>query len=333
MEEAMKRYNKAMAFFAAALATFMLVPALGCTGPRNECPTPCPTGEIAGETPTASAAPTPSYEAASSPSGGKTCLATIYFNTDEGYTLPVIMSIPWEEGIAKACLNKLIKNDANRLELQKQGLVGVIPDGTGIELNIRDGHATVNLLEMARLPSAEAEQAMFVSIVNTLIQFPSVENVTILLDGRQGTTPNGNPTPVNQGLYKLNVETSDIATSGNAEAITLYFPNNSGSLNIPITRYISGTADLYTCMSSLISGTELPSLVNCFPDGTILLGAVIDNGILSVNLSSDFKAVSETPGLLELACSSLLLTAQEYGSVDEVIVLVNGEEYGRLTSR
>ena len=59
----------------------------------------------------------------------------------------------------------------------------------------------------------------------------------------------------------------------------------------------------------------------------MVLGAVIDNGILMLNLSGDFASVGDTPGLLELARETVLLTVQEYGAVDEVTFLVNGVEY------
>ena len=321
----MKKYNKTSAMSVLAfLMLFLILFIYGCGNGNTDSPEPVGTDGACTANPTGS--PAPIVTESPSP-GGRTCMATIYFSSDEGYLLPVTLAIPWEEGIARACLNKLIKNDSNRLEFQQRGIVGVIPDGTTIELNIRDGHATVNLAGITRLASAEEEQRMFTAIINTLTRFRSIDDVTILMNGQAGTTPNGNPLPVQQGEVRLNVEDSDIATSGNAEAVTLYFPNSAGSLAIPITRYISGDADLYALMSNLVSGTELPNLVNCFPEGTMVLGAVIDNGILMLNLSSDFASVGDTPGLLELARETVLLTVQEYGAVDEVTFLVNGVEY------
>lgn len=321
----MKKHNKSSAM--SALVFLMLFPILficGCGTGVTESPAPVGTYEAPTVEPTRS--PAPIVTEAPSPEG-RTCMATIYFSSDEGYLLPVSLTLPWEEGIARACLNKLVKNDSNRLEFQQRGIVGVIPDGTNIELNIRDGHATVNLADISRLASAEDEQRMFTAIINTLTRFDSINDVTILMNGQSGTTPNGNPLPVQQGEIRLNVEDSDIETSGNAEAVTLYFPNSAGSLAIPVTRYISGNADLYALMSNLVSGTELPNLVSCFPEGTMVLGAVIDNGILILNLSSDFASIGDTPGLLELARETVLLTVQEYGAVDEVSFLVNGVEY------
>lgn len=61
-----------------------------------------------------------------------------------------------------------------------------------------------------------------------------------------------------------------------------------------------------------------------FPENTLVLGAVIENGILTVNLSSDFETVANDAGLLNLATQSVLLTALPYGSINEVHFAVNG---------
>lgn len=257
----------------------------------------------------------------------KTCSANLYFCTDDGYILPVNVVMPWENGIAKACLNKLIDNKDNKLQFQQQGIHGVIPDGTEIELNISDGLATVNLKHMPALESAEEEQKLFISIVNTLTEFDSVDAVSILLDGKDERTVNGNALPSRHPTYRLNVEQSTIETSGSASALTLYFPNYTGSLAIPVTRFVQADTDLYNCISELVSGTELPNLISCFPDNTLCLGASLQNGVLKINLTEDFIAISDYEGLYDLAVNCTMLTARQFGSVNEVKFYVNGNEY------
>lgn len=325
----MKRYIKHIVFVLIFALLTVSLSACGTQGTEQE-PTPSVSGnlfDLLSQLPTFEPSAEPIGSASPSPTDSRIRRSTLYFSTDDGYTLPVSVDVPWQDGIAKACLGKLIKNEENRLEFQRQGIVGVIPDGTEIELNIKDGSATVNLLHMPPLSSAEEEQRMFVSIVNTLTEFDSVDTVTILMDGKEGRTVNGNVLPSRQGTYRLNSEQPSVATSGNANAITLYFPNSSGSVNIPITRYVQNEADLYTCMSELVSGTELPNLVSCFPENTIVLGATLENGVLNINLTNDFKAIADTPGLYELASSCAALTAGSFGSIDEVRFLVNGVEF------
>lgn len=305
-----------------ALVLFVC-PMLGCSNDLPYSATPYieyPTGSVSTAEPvTTEPMPTESPD--------RTCSTNLYFCTDDGYMIPVTVLMPWENGIAKACLSKLIDNKENKLQFQQQGIHGVIPDGTEIELNISDGLATVNLKHMPALENAEEEQKLFVSIVNTLTEFDSVDAVSILLDGKDERTVNGNALPSRHPAYRLNVEQSTVETSGSASALTLYFPNSSGSFAIPVTRFVQADTDLYNCISELVSGTELPNLISCFPDNTLCLGASLQNGVLKINLTEDFTAISDSVGLYDLAMNCTMLTAQQFGSVNEVKFYVNGNEY------
>ncbi len=330
----MKRYTKP-GIFALIFALLIFMSLSACT-PREPVQEPTPSAggnlfellsQLPSFMPQSSISPDMTPDTTPGTTDSRIMRSTLYFSTDEGYTVPISVDVQWEDGIAKACLGKLIKNEANRLEFQKQGIVGVIPDGTEIELNLDGGSATVNLKHMPQFSNAEEEQRMFVSIVNTLTEFDTINDVTILMDGKGGRTTNGNAMPTRQGFYRMNIEQPSVATSGSANTITLYFPSNSGSMNIPITRYVQGGTDLYSCISELVSGTSLPNLVNCFPENTIVLSATLEHGILSINMTSDFEAIMDSPGMYELASSSAALTAQSFGSVDEVRFLVNGVEF------
>lgn len=254
--------------------------------------------------------------------------ATVYYLSDEGYIVPTVKHIPWEEGIAKACLSCLISTEANRAAAAKLGLRTVIPEGVELELNIEDGSATLNLKNLPDLGSAAAEKAMLSAIVNTLTEFDTISTVTITVNGQLiQALPHGTKLPNGQGRYTLNIENEDVATSGGVNAMQLYFPNVSGSMDVPVTRYTSSEVDLYSNINGLIAGTSLKGLRSCFPENTLLLAATIENGMVSVNLSEDFKSVSETPGLYSLAERTVLRVAQLYGEVSGVNFLVNGEPY------
>ena len=253
--------------------------------------------------------------------------STLYYLTDEGYILPVTVNIPWEAGIAKACLSKLVSNPENRAETQQKGLKTLIPEGTVIEINISENKATVNLKDMPPVLSAEQEKMMFNAIVNTLTEFNNIKTVSVMVNGRAGKTANGVDMPAEHGKYALNTENADVAVSGSAEPMLLFFPNSSGSHIIPVTRYIEGTADIYTVISALTEGTALKDLRSCFPENTLVLAATVENGVLNVNLTSDFTAIAETPGLFELAKKSVLMTAKQYEDVNEVKFFVNGVPY------
>lgn len=258
----------------------------------------------------------------------ETIRVTLHYITDDGYVLPVRREIPREDGIAMACLSRLTKG-TDDAELSLLGLNAPIPEGTRISLAIAGGEARVDLSGMPQMQSEESERALFASIVNTLTQFRSVDRVSITVNGQHGRTENGSALPTACTGIALNVEDDSVAASasGTLSELTLYFPNEQGSAFIPVTRYVNGESGLYASLSRLAGGTKLEGLRCCFPENTLILGAAIENGVLSVNCSGDFLKINEMPGLYSLAMQSALLTASPFGSIDEIRFLVNGAPF------
>lgn len=253
--------------------------------------------------------------------------STLYFLSDDGYIVPVTKLIPWEEGVAKACLSYMIGSEANDTAAAELGLNTVIPAGTALSISIADGNALVDLAGMPTLGSAERELFMIEAVVNTLTEFPTVSTVTITRDGKGGTLENGTELPVRHGKYPLNPEKTELSVSAGAEAATLFFPNISGSLTVPVTRYTSKSPSLYTLVSALIEGSESRGLMNCFPENTLLLGAALEGGTVTVNLSEDFKAAAKTEGMYSLAVRTLWLTLKERFDFERLKIQVNGVDY------
>ena len=278
--------------------------------------------------PTQAPSPEPTEEFSESPDAEATFRrSTLYFLSDDGYVVPVTKLIPWEEGVAKACLSYMIGTEANDLAAAELGLNTVIPRGTALTLSIADGNALVDLSGMASLSSPERELAMIEAVVNTLTEFPTVSTVTMTRDGKGGTLENGTELPVRHGKYPLNPEKTELSVSAGAEASTLFFPNLSGSLTVPVTRYTSKSPSLYTLVSALIEGSEARGLMNCFPEDTLLLGAALEGGTVTVNLSEDFKAAARTEGMYSLAVRTLWLTLKERFDFERLKIQVNGVDY------
>ena len=252
---------------------------------------------------------------------------TVYYRSDEGFIVPVTKLIPWEEGIARAALSCLISTPVNLSSARELGLETLIPDGTGFELSIIDGNAKVDLKGMPPLCSRETEDAMIRAIVNTLTEFPTVNTVTIVREGSGGALENGALLPVRQSAYALNPEEPELETSAFGEGVTLYFPNSSGRLMVPVTRRMQAGAGLYSTVAALISGAASPRLLNCFPEDTLLLGAALENGVVTVNLSEDFRRAEQTEGMLSLAARTLELTLAERFDFDTLRLQINGVDY------
>lgn len=258
--------------------------------------------------------------------------STLYYASDEGYLVPVTKLVPWEEGIAKACLSYMTGTEVNSKAAGALGLKTVIPAGAELTITIKEGNALVDLSSMPPLPDAASEINMIEAIVNTLVGFSTVTTVTVTRDGAGGTLENGTELPVRMTAYPLNPEKGALETIAGAVPATLYFPNMQGTLTVPVTRYLNRDPSVYSLVSALIEGTGSDGLRSCFPENTLLLGAAIEGGTVTVNLSDDFKAVERTEGLFSLAVKTLWLTLAERFDFERLAIQVNGVNYAPETA-
>ncbi|HHU32164.1 MAG: GerMN domain-containing protein [Zhaonellaceae bacterium] len=116
---------------------------------------------------------------------GETRDIVLYFSNEDGTALVAEQrTIPKVEGIARATINELIAGPH-----PESGLQSTIPEGTVLkDINIRpDGLAIVDFsseLITNFMGDSNAETLAVYSIVNTLTQFDTVDEVQILVDGK-----------------------------------------------------------------------------------------------------------------------------------------------------
>lgn len=197
----------------------------------------------------------------------------LYYTAEDGFVVPVMKRIPWEEGIGKAALGYLVDTEANRAAAEQMGLEAPVPEGASFTLRIGDeGNAVVDISGLQELPDAAAEQAMVTGIVNTLTEFDSIHTVQVTLDGAKvAALPHGTDISEAFSTLPLNVEEGTLAvSSGNAHPMTLYFPNAAASLNVPVTRYGLEVPTLSGAVEALLDGPAADGLRG-FPEGTALL--------------------------------------------------------------
>ncbi|SHE88280.1 Sporulation and spore germination [Desulfofundulus australicus DSM 11792] len=113
----------------------------------------------------------------------RTVPVVLYFGDNQGYLVVERREIPVTKAIARATLQELCRGPASG-----SGLNPTIPPGTRVkDINIRDGLAIVDFsreLKEKHRGGSSAELLTVYSIVNTLTQFPSVQQVQILVEGR-----------------------------------------------------------------------------------------------------------------------------------------------------
>lgn len=254
----------------------------------------------------------------------------LYYVTDEGFTVPIMKLLPWEEGIGKAAVSQLVSTDVNAGSASRMGLNTVLPEGVELTLRINDESvATLDIADLPELESAMDEQVMITAVACTLLEFPTISSVRFTFDGEKlNKLPNGTTVAGEITDAALNVEPGEVDVSTDSTyRLTLYFPNSSASLNIPVTRYVSEMPTVQTAVNELLLGPIHEGLLECFPDGTMLLSADVIDTTATVNLSREFLATEDAPGTAEAAYDALFLTINELQEITDLRLQVEGEDY------
>lgn len=296
--------------------------------------------------PTPSAAPTVTQLPVSTPSASgekataaptneksaSTVSTIVYYQDNSGYLVPVMKQIENQQGIAKATLSMMVSSPRNDMEAARLGLRTVLPEGTEIDLDISGGVARVDLGgSVDTLPDAEAESNMVSAVVQTLTEFDTVNTVRFLVDGQEkselahGTSVEGDFT-----RGELNLESASAALSpDDAQTVMLYFPGETGSLIVPVTRMVYGEADVNTAVLELAKGPSASSpLDSVLPSGCGLIDVKTDSdGKVTVNFTREFIEIAEKDDGGRQALKALMLTCAQFAGVKSVEILVEGEPY------
>lgn len=254
----------------------------------------------------------------------------LYYQTDDGFMVPVVKLLPWEEGIGRAALNQLIDTEENRTASAPMGLKNVVPPGVTFVLRIADDAvATVDIQGLPKLESAEAEQALVCAVVNTLTEFSTIDQVKLTFDGKTlKKLPNGTRVKDAMRAIPLNQEPLTVtADADDLNRMTLFFANQAASLYVPVTRMVEREPSLLLAMEELVSGPVEAALRSCFPEGVEVISASIVDDVAWVNFSKEFGDLAGTPVFEEMAMETMQLTAQQFGAISALHVQVDGEDY------
>ena len=260
-----------------------------------------------------------------------TMSTVVYYQDNYGYLVPVMCTLPYEDGVAKATLNKMIQSPENDMQAARLGLKTVLPEGTTIDLDISDGLARIDLSkEVLNMADAAAESNMIAAIVQALTEFESVERVEFLVDGKKidklthGTDISGT---FERG--EINLETAASAVNGvDLKPVTLYFPCESSSVVVPVTRMVYSNADVNTAVLELAKGPSAQSpLESALPAGCGLIDVQLVDGVAKVNFTKEFANLVQNSDGGRLALKALVLTCTQFDGVNSVQILVEGEPY------
>ncbi|AYO29846.1 hypothetical protein D2962_03775 [Biomaibacter acetigenes] len=257
-----------------------------------------------------------------------------YFVNENNLLVPVTKDIPWVEGIGRAALECLVDSLEIRAELAEKGLKPSLPEGTKIlGMTIRDGLAKVDFSkEFLNSADKVAEQNAINSVVYTLTEFPAVEKVQILVDGKPlKKCPKG--TVIKDVLYreKINLEPTGGDAGKDLVPVTLYFKSSSqnGSFTyfVPVTRMVNKSDNMIkTAVEELIKGPAgNMGLVSVLPQDTRVLDVSQKESEVVINFSKEIEGYGGGVDVEQALVNSVVLTVSQFPGVEKVSLQVEGK--------
>lgn len=254
----------------------------------------------------------------------------VYYQDNYGYLVPVMCNMAYQDGIAKATLNMMVKSPENDMNAARLGLRTVIPENTTFDLDISDGLARIDLSkEVLDMEDAAAESNMVTAIVQTLTEFDSVQRVEFLVGG-QKVDQLTHGTDVSKTFERgdINLESSVETGNSSLEPVQLYFPCESANIVVPVTRMVYSKPDVNTAVLELAKGPSTQSpLERTLPAGCGLIDVKVEDGVCKVNFTREFADMVENTDGGRLALKALVLTCTQFEGIDEVEIFVEGKGY------
>ncbi len=252
----------------------------------------------------------------------------LYFRDASGYLVPVMKKIPVEEGIAKAALSCLIAGTDEDTKLAAIGVIAPVPAGTKIDLDIAGGKATVNLKMAKKCDDKASEEAMVTSVVNTLLEFATVDKVSVQINGQAvAKLPNGAEVKDVYTSPVLNIEPAGAPGSADGK-LELCFSNEAGRLLVPIYRVAGDNVSLANTLAEMMKPAEGSGLASVFPPSCEVLGVKIsDEGVATIELSSEFSSISDSPAMEAMALRAIGVVCKQFHGVKEYKIVAGGKAY------
>ena len=251
----------------------------------------------------------------------------VFYQDGEGYLVPVTRRVDKTDGIAKATLSLMVQNSANDLAAARLGLKTTVPEGTSFDLDISGGKARVDLSKEAlNCANAEQETLMVQSVVQTLCQFDSVDEVSFLFDGQKRSKLTWG-TDVSGDFDGKSLNLESVETMAGTGSVQLYFPSSSGRMLVPVTRTVFSDADVTTAILELVKGPKADSGLNApLPKDCGLLGVNMKDGVVTINFTKQFMDAAQSENGVQ-ALRAIMFTAAQFPGVREVKFAVEGQPY------
>jgi len=257
----------------------------------------------------------------------------LYFTNDYGLLVPVTKQIPWVEGIGKAALEHLADSSL-RDELEQKGLKPSLPENAKVlGMAIHDGIAKVDFSsDFLNNPDEISEKNALAAVVYTLTEFPSIDAVTFLVEGKPlRQCPNGNEIDETVQRESLSLNMAQGEYSKGDIPVTLYFksraPSADTSFFVPVTYMVPEPEDpIKMVLEHLIKGPpEDMGLAKVIPENVKVLETHRKGPEVIIDFSKEITDYGGGIEVEEAIVNSVVLSVSEFPGVEKVSLLVEGK--------
>lgn len=256
----------------------------------------------------------------------------LYFRSQDGYLVPVMRKIPWEEGIARVTLNNMIDSPELREVLSPTGLLPIIPAGTevrGISVNEETGLCKVDFSENVLNNQSDKEEESFIKgVVYTLTEFPTIKEVQILVGGKSLPSLKFGSN-ISKPLARENINLIGKAEDGRSNVVVYYKGMNDEEFEyfIPVTiPTLAPQPNVYSALDLLFDGPPVESsLFSDIPKDVMLHGVEVKDGTAYVDISYDSYLGSTEDQTFNNIIKNIGLTLSQFKEIETVELLIDGE--------
>jgi len=262
---------------------------------------------------------------------------TAYYRDSDNTVVPVTRKIKRQEGIARAVVESMIKNDENDDALKPYKLCALLPEGTEIlGMNIKDSTVIVDFNEKFLEYEDKTEEVNAISsIVYSLTEFNNINDVKIHVEGREkdilkyGTDISGllNRKNVLINSKRLNVEDK-------VEKVDVYlYKNEGGEIDylVPMSFEYIGLSREEICseiVRLLGRNYDDKKMFSCLPPGVSLIDSKLEENTLILNFNGEIRNYGGS-SREEAILNQILYSMKQFEGVEKVKIIIEGKE-GKL---
>ena len=256
----------------------------------------------------------------------------IYYKDAEGYLVPVMRRIPWEEGIARVTLTNMVDSAENREVLKETGLIPVIPAGTevlGMSINESTGICKVDFSKSILSNSSSEDEENFIKgVVYTLTEFPAIKEVQILVEGKSVASLN-HGADVSKPIARQNINLMGKVEEGRSNVVVYYKGMNELEYEyfVPVTiPTLAPVTNIYSALDMLFEGPPTDSMLfSDIPKDIMLHGVEVKEGTAFVDISYDKDKLDLTQEGFDEIIKNIGLTLSQFEDIETVELLIEGE--------